>query len=69
MDYIGFADVRKFVEISGISKDDFEKKVVPNREFQENCMYRFGRGSKRYIKITKAIEFIENNLMVKESEF
>lgn len=26
MEYIGFADVGKFVQISGISKDDFEKE-------------------------------------------
>ncbi|MBF9282549.1 hypothetical protein I3V48_00915 [Staphylococcus epidermidis] len=52
MEYIGFADVGKFVQISGISKDDFEKKIAPNKEFQANCMYRFGKGNKRYIKIT-----------------
>lgn len=68
MEYIGFADVGKFVQISGISKDDFEKKIAPNKEFQANCMYRFGKGNKRYIKITKPIDFIENNLMVKESD-
>lgn len=26
MEFIGFADVKRFIEISGISKDDFEKK-------------------------------------------
>ena len=31
MEYIGFADVGKFVQISGISKDDFEKKIAPNK--------------------------------------
>ena len=34
MEYIGFADVGKFVQISGISKDDFEKKIAPNKEFR-----------------------------------
>ena len=46
----------------------YQKKIAPNKEFQANCMYRFGKGNKRYIKITKAIDFIENNLMVKESD-
>ena len=43
MEYIGFADAIKFVEISGISKNDLEKHVYSNKEFQERCMYRFGK--------------------------
>ena len=27
-------DVKGFVEVSGLSKDDFEKKVAPNQEFK-----------------------------------
>ncbi|HDA0109937.1 TPA: hypothetical protein O4Q86_002864, partial [Staphylococcus aureus] len=54
MEYIGYADANAFVKISGISKDDLEKKVYSNKEFQKECMYRFGRGQKRYIKIDKA---------------
>ena len=34
MDFIGFADAKAFVEISGISRDDLESKVYPNKEFQ-----------------------------------
>ena len=58
----------KFIEISGISKDDFEKKISCNEGFQEACMYRFGKGAKRYIKVDKAIDYIENQLMIKESD-
>ncbi|MGW9905708.1 hypothetical protein ACUXJP_002460 [Staphylococcus cohnii] len=67
MEYIGFADAKEFVKISGISRDDLETKVYPNKEFQETCMYRFGKGNKRYIKIRPAIEFIEQNIMIKET--
>lgn len=68
MEYIGYADANAFVKISGISKDDLEKKVYSNKEFQKECMYRFGRGEKRYIKIDKAIQFIGTNLMINEYE-
>ena len=67
MEYIGFADAIEFVKISGISKNDLEKHVYSNKEFQEKCMYRFGKNHKRYIKIRPAIDFIEQNLMVSET--
>ncbi|EJN0207274.1 hypothetical protein NPE45_001922 [Staphylococcus aureus] len=68
MEYIGYVDANAFVKISGISKDDLEKKVYSNKEFQKECMYRFGRGQKCYIKIDKAIQFIGTNLMINEYE-
>ena len=67
MEFIGFADAKKFVKASGISRDDLETKVYPDKGFQEACMYRFGRGNKRYIKIRPAIEFIEQNILIKET--
>ena len=67
MEYIGFADAIEFVKISGISKNDLEKHVYSNKEFQEKCMYRFGKNHKRCIKIRPAIDFIEQNLMVSET--
>lgn len=67
MEYIGFADAIKFVEISGISKNDLEKHVYSNKGFQERCMYRFGKNHKRYIEIRPAIDFIKQNLMVSET--
>lgn len=67
MEFIGFADVKEFVKVSGISKDDLEDKVLCNESFQEACMYRFGKGNKRYIKIKPAIDFIESNIFVKET--
>ena len=36
MEFIGFADVKKFVEISGISKDDFEKKFHVTKGFKKH---------------------------------
>ncbi|MDW4312504.1 hypothetical protein QI070_09955 [Staphylococcus saprophyticus] len=68
MDYIGFADAKEFVKVSGISKDDLEEKVFSNMSFQEECMYRFGRGHKRYIKIRPAIDFIEQHIFIRESD-
>lgn len=68
MEFIGFADVNDFIKISGLSENDLEKKVLSNKEFQKECMYRFGKGNKRYIKVDKAINFIEKNLMFRETE-
>ena len=68
MEFIGFADAKEFISISGISRDDLESKVYPNKEFQKTCMYRFGKGNKRYIKIRPAIEFIEQNILIKETD-
>ncbi|WIL68957.1 hypothetical protein [Staphylococcus cohnii] len=67
MDFIGFADAKEFVKASGISRDDLETKVYPDKGFQEACMYRFGKGNKRYIKVRPAIEFIEQNMLIKET--
>lgn len=50
MEYIGFADVKQFAKVSGISKDDLEEKNFSNKSFQEKCMYRFGKGNKRYFQ-------------------
>lgn len=68
MEFIGFADVNDFIKISGLSEGDLEKKVLCNTDFQKECMYRFGKNHKRYIKVDKAINFIEKNLMFRESE-
>lgn len=67
MEYIGFAYAKEFIKISGISRDDLEEKVYPNKEFQAACMYRFGRGNKRYIKVRPAIDFIEQHIFIKET--
>ncbi|MEB6277530.1 hypothetical protein [Staphylococcus gallinarum] len=67
MEFIGFADAKEFIKVSGISKNDLEKHVYSNKEFQASCMYRFGKGNKRYIKIKPAIDFIEQNIFVKET--
>ena len=67
MEFIGFADAKEFVKASGISRDDLETKVYPDKGFQEVCMYRFGKGNKRYIKIRPAIEYIEQHILIKET--
>ncbi|MBU0436996.1 hypothetical protein [Staphylococcus succinus] len=67
MEFIGFADAKEFIKVSGISKNDLEKHVYSNADFQSTCMYRFGKGNKRYIKIKPAIDFIESNIFVKET--
>lgn len=66
MEFIGFADVKEFKKISGISENDLERKVFPNKGFQEKCMYRFGNGNKRYIKVKLALEYIADNIMTNE---
>lgn len=68
MEFIGFVDVKEFIKISGISENDLERKVFPNKGFQEKCMYRFGNGNKRYIKVGAAIDYIADNIMKNETE-
>lgn len=68
MEFIGFADVKEFKKVSGISENDLERKVFANKGFQEKCMYRFGNGNKRYIKVKPAIEYIADNIMKNEAE-
>ncbi|PAK63954.1 hypothetical protein B9K00_07905 [Staphylococcus caprae] len=67
MEYIGFADANEFVKVSGISKNDLEKHVYSNREFQQSCMYRFGKNHKRYFEIKTGIEFIKQNILISET--
>lgn len=62
-EYIGFADVKQFVKISGISKSDLEKKVLTDSEFQRKFVFRFEDSKKRYIKIKGALNYIENSLL------
>ncbi|PKD98221.1 hypothetical protein CW717_08900 [Macrococcoides caseolyticum] len=62
-EYIGFADVKQFVKISGISKSDLEKKVLTDLEFQRKFVFRFEDSKKRYIKIKGALNYIENSLL------
>ena len=64
--YKHFSNAEEFIELSGLSKDDFEKKVAPNPEFQK-FIFRFEDSRKRYIKTKPALEFIESNLMIAES--
>ncbi len=37
MEYIGYADANAFVKISGISKDDLEKKSTRTKSFKKNA--------------------------------
>ena len=66
-EYKYFLDVIGFVEVSGLSKDDFEKKVASNQEFKK-FIHKFEDSRKRYIKVKPALEFIENNLMSSETD-
>lgn len=68
MEFIGFADAKTFTEVSGISRNDLEKHVYSNREFQKECMYRFGKGNKRYIEVEPALRFIREKILKKETE-
>ncbi|OFB49366.1 hypothetical protein BBG12_03370 [Staphylococcus haemolyticus] len=66
-EYKYFLDVKGFVEVSGLSKDDFEKKVASNQEFKK-FIRKFEDSRKRYIKVKPALKFIENNLMISETD-
>lgn len=52
--YQGFADVNKFIEISGISKWDIEHKFMPHPKFKEHVYQMEGR--KRYVDVHPALE-------------
>ncbi|MCI2948373.1 hypothetical protein FH144_08025 [Staphylococcus caledonicus] len=65
--YKHFSNAEEFIELSGLSKDDFEKKVAKMQEFKK-FIYKFEDSRKRYIKTKPALEFIENNLMTAESD-
>ena len=67
MEYIGYANAKEFIKASGISRDDLETKVYPDKGFQEACMYRFGKCNKLYIKVRRGSEYIEQNILIKET--
>lgn len=52
--YQGYADVKQFIEISGISKRDMEDRVIPHPDFK-HCVCRFDGGAKRYIHIKNGL--------------
>lgn len=64
-EYIGYADVNQFIKLSGISANDLELKVFPDAEFKK-CIYRFGKGQKRYIEVKPAMECIKRILVREE---
>lgn len=55
-EYEGFANVERFIKISGISKFDLEEKLMVNPIFTEH-VYRL-QGTKRYIDIKPALESV-----------
>lgn len=59
--YRGYADVKQFIEISGISKRDMEDRVIPHPEF-EHCVGRFDGGMKRYIHIRDGLAALDRIL-------
>jgi len=64
-EYYGYADVKQFIEISGISKRDMEDRVIPHPEFK-HCVSRFDGGHKRYIHIRKGLDALDK-ILIKEA--
>lgn len=60
--YQGYADVKQFIEISGIPKRDMEDRVIPHPDFK-HCVRRFDGGSKRYIHIKDGLEALDEILL------
>lgn len=60
--YVGFADVKQFLILSGVSENDFEKKVVVDPGFKK-FVKRFEGSTKRYIKVAPAIDYIDKYLL------
>ncbi len=68
MEFIGFADAQEFIKISGISEWHLEHEVYANADFRKTCMFRFGKGGKRYIEIEPALKFIKENILIRETD-
>lgn len=60
--YQGYADVKQFIEISGISKRDIEDRVIPHPDFK-HCVARFDGGTKRYIHINNGLQALDSMLL------
>lgn len=60
--YHGYADVKQFIDISGISKRDMEDRVIPHPKFK-GCVARFEGGTKRYIHIENGLHALDNILL------
>ena len=60
--YQGYADVKQFIKISGISENDMERKVLSHPAF-EHCVARFDGSKKRYIHIVKGLEALDEILL------
>ena len=63
--YHGYADIKQFIEISGISKRHLEEKVIPHPKFK-HCVCRFDGSMKRYIHIRKGLDALDK-ILIKES--
>ena len=63
--YHGYADVKQFIKISGISENDMERKVLSHPAF-EHCVCRFDGSMKRYIHIRKGLDALDK-ILIKES--
>ena len=63
--YNGYADIKQFIEISGISKRHLEEKVIPHPKFK-HCVCRFDGSMKRYIHIRKGLDALDK-ILIKES--
>ena len=66
-EYKYFLDVKSFVEVSGLSKDDFERKVAKRKDFQK-FIFKFENSRKRHIKVKPALDYIEKEIMVCEED-
>ncbi len=58
----GYADVKQFMEISGMSKRDMEDRVIPHPDFK-HCVRRFDGANKRYIHIRDGLSALDNILI------
>ncbi len=57
--YAEYTDVKGFCKISGISENDFDKKLTLNADFR-NCIYKLDGGNKRYIHTESGLEALRN---------
>ena len=56
--YPEYSDTNQFLEISGISKNDFERKIVHHSEF-EHCVHRLDENHKRYIHTQSGLDALK----------
>ena len=65
-EYPNFATTKQFIKISGITTDDYKTKVLADEGFRKHIKKFEGNTRNHYIEVKPALEYIKNELLIKE---